>query len=288
MSEDLLNCAVEAAHAGARVLTGSFRREARGLESKGDHDWVSAADRESEEAITAVLRARFPDHQILGEEGGFRGSSKDEFQWIIDPLDGTTNYLQGLPFYCISIACFRAGIPQAAVVYGPERRELFTAVAGRGTFQDGEPVRVSSRPGLAGAFLATGFPFRARGAMGDYLDAFSRIFLEAGSVRRCGAAALDLALTAAGVFDGFWEFRLSPWDTAAGLLLIREAGGVVTNLDGGEEIFTGGNVVAGAPGVHEELLRVLQQGLSEDLIRRRLEGPAPGEPEALAAVGGLS
>lgn len=269
MSTDLLHTAIEAARAGAEVLLASFRREARGLEAKADHDWVSAADRESEAAIAGVLRRRFPDHQVLGEEGGLQGSSEAGYQWIVDPLDGTTNFLQGLPLYCISIACRYQGRTLAAVVYAPERGELFTARRGEGTSHDGAPARVSSRPGLDGAYLATGFPFRARGALPEYLTAFGDVFRRAASIRRCGAAALDLAYTAVGVFDGFWEFRLSPWDTAAGALLIQEAGGRVSNLDGGEDIFDGGNVVAGPLPVHRELLAVLRPTVDEAILNAK-------------------
>ncbi len=272
MSGDLLKSAVEAAYAGAEVLIRNFRQEARDVRAKGDNDWVSAADRESEEAITGLLRSRFPDHQILGEEGGFQGAHDADFQWIIDPLDGTTNFLQGLPFYCISIACRRGSETEAAVVYAPERQEMFTAEKGRGAFQGIERLQVSARTDLRGAFLATGFPHRARGALDDYLQAFGRIFPEAGSIRRCGAAALDLAYTAAGIFDGFWEFRLSPWDTAAGALLILEAGGRVTNLDGGDEIFERGNIVAGSPGVQGRLLEILRQGIDEARLDAKI-GP---------------
>ena len=281
MSGDLLNTAVSAARAGAEVLLRGFRREARDLTAKAEHDWVSAADRESEDAIAGVLRSRYPDHQVLGEEGGLQGAADSGFQWIVDPLDGTTNFLRGLPFYCISIACRQGARTRVAVIYAPERGELFTAEMGGGAFDGGERMQVSSRPGLRGAFLATGFPHQARGALGDYLQAFGRIFRQAASIRRCGAAALDLAYTAAGIFDGFWEFRLSPWDTAAGALLIREAGGRVTNLDGGEEIFAGGNIVAGAPEVHRELLALLRQGVDE----ARLDIKAPPRSSGAAGSG---
>ena len=270
MSEELLNAAVDAAHAGAEVLVRSFRGEARGLEAKAAHDWVSAADRESEAAILGVLRKRFPDHQILAEEGGLEGSPEAGCRWIVDPLDGTRNFLQGLPVFAISIAGQVDGQTRVAVVYDPSRRELFTALRGGGAFRNDSPLRVSSRPDLEDAYLATGFPFRARAALGEYLEVFRRIFSKAGSVRRCGAAALDLAHTAAGIYDGFWEFRLSPWDIAAGALLIEEAGGRVTNLDGGEEIFSGGNVVAGNPGVHRHLLEILRQVVDEDLLGRKM------------------
>ncbi|MCB1034566.1 MAG: inositol monophosphatase [Acidobacteria bacterium] len=274
MFDDLVNAAVEAAHAGAEILSDSFRKEGREVCAKGEHDWVSAADRESEAAIAEELRRRFPDHQVLGEEGGLQGAGVSEFRWIVDPLDGTTNFLRGLPFYAVSIACQMQGRTVAGVVYDPERRELFHAQRGEGAFLDGAPITVSGQAGLDGACLATGFPFRARGALDAYLKTFHDIFLRAGSVRRCGSAALDLAYTAAGTFDGFWEFRLSPWDTAAGALLIEEAGGRVSNLDGGAEIFASGNVVAGNRAVHEELLETLRMTVSEDLLLARDPGGA--------------
>ncbi|MEM9592671.1 MAG: inositol monophosphatase family protein [Acidobacteriota bacterium] len=271
-----LAAAVDAAKAGAEVLRHYFRSADLDVRAKEANDFVTRADHESEERILRVLRGRFPDHRILAEESGRvealdgRGEGGDggaeAVEWIVDPLDGTSNYLHGLPVFCISIGCRRGENLLAGVVYDPIGDELFTASRGGGAHWNGRPVSVSTGPGLAGAFLATGYPFRARGALDLYLDVFREVFQHAGGVRRCGAAALDLAYTAAGVYDGFFEFRLSPWDLAAGVLLVKEAGGRVSDLDGGEGYFQGGNVVAGGPGVHAELLAAVRSRVSEGTL----------------------
>lgn len=249
----LLEVALEAAAAGAAVLRNLFRSASLRVRAKGPHDLVSSADHAAEAAIAGVIRSHFPDAAFLGEEGGRSGRRGGELEWIVDPLDGTNNFLQGLPIFCTSVACCRRGEPVAGVVQEPLSGLVYSAVRGGGAWRDRERLRVSNHPGLAGAFLATGFPFRARGALDLYLATFREVFLEARAVRRCGAAALDLAHTAAGVYDGFFEFRLSPWDIAAGVLLIEEAGGRVSDLDGGRGFFMGGNVVAGGEAVWREL-----------------------------------
>src|SRR6185295_13505966 len=236
------------------------------------NDFVTRADRESEAAIVGLLRERFPDHHVLAEERGIdAGGGASEFEWVIDPLDGTTNFLQGLPVYCISIACRRrSGELLAGVVLDPEGGNRFAAAAGQGATWNGRPMRTSARPSLSGAFLATGYPWRAHPTLDLYLEAFRDIFLEVRAIRRCGAAALDLAYTAAGVYDGFFEFRLSAWDIAAGILLVREAGGVVTDVDGGQGSFVSGNVVAGGSGVQPELLAKIARHATEAGIAERL------------------
>ncbi len=266
--QELVETAIEAARAGAEVLLPYFRASGVEIRTKGSHDLVSQADHESEERIVASILRRYPDHRILAEESG-ASAGESEFEWLIDPLDGTANFLQGLPVFCISVACRRHGQMVAGAVLGPTGDNLFTAARGAGARWNGRTMRVSSRQGLAGAFLATGYPFRARGALDLYLDVFRDTFLEVRSIRRCGAAALDLAYTAAGVYDGFFEFRLSPWDFAAGSLLIEEAGGRITDLDGGDGYFAGGNLIAGPPELHRELLRIVRRHVDEarlDLI----------------------
>jgi myo-inositol-1(or 4)-monophosphatase len=259
----LLEVALKAAGAGAAVLRGLFRSASVRVRAKGPNDLVSSADHAAEAAIAGVIRRHFPDAAFLGEEGGRSGHRDGELEWIVDPLDGTNNFLQGLPIFCTSVACCRRGEPVAGVVQEPLSGAVYSAVRGGGAWRDGEPLRVSSHPGLAGAFLATGFPFRAHGALDLYLASFRDVFLSARAVRRCGAAALDLAHTAAGVYDGFFEFRLSPWDIAAGVLLIEEAGGRVSDLDGGRAFFVGGNVVAGGEGVWRELVPAIAQHATE-------------------------
>jgi myo-inositol-1(or 4)-monophosphatase len=268
MSDELLATAVAAAHAGAEVVTRYFRGADLDVRRKAENDFVTRADRESEAAVLAVIRERFPDHRILAEEGSGAGVGQGDYEWLIDPLDGTTNFLQGLPVYCVSIACRRGDELLAGAIEDPEGRNLFTAVRGGGAFWNDRRMRISPREGLTGAFLATGYPFRALSTLDSYLAIFRDVFRHAKAIRRCGSAALDLAYTAAGVYDGFFEFRLSPWDIGADTLMVREAGGIVTDLDGGGGSFASGNTVAGGPAVHRGLLEIVQRHASEEAIER--------------------
>jgi myo-inositol-1(or 4)-monophosphatase len=268
MHEELLETALAAAQSGADVLKRYFRREGLVVDRKGVNDFVTQADHESEAAVLAEIRRRFPDHRILAEEGSGAGQGGGDFQWLIDPLDGTTNFLQGLPVYCVSVACRRGGELLAAVIHDPEGGNVFSATRGGGAFWNDRPMRVSGQEGLRGAFLATGYPFRALPTLDVYLAIFREVFQQAKAIRRCGSAALDLAYTAAGVYDGFFEFRLSPWDIGAGVLLVREAGGAVSDLDGGERFFEGGNILAGGPAVHAGLRGAVARHASEAEIER--------------------
>jgi myo-inositol-1(or 4)-monophosphatase len=268
MHDELLSTALAAAHAGAEVMARYFRAADLEVRRKAENDFVTRADQESEAAVLAVIRQRFPDHRILAEEGSGAGLGHGEYEWLIDPLDGTTNFLQGLPVYCVSIACRRGDELLAGVIEDPEGGNLFSAARGGGAFWNGRRMRVSDRAGLDGAFLATGFPFRALSTLDVYLSVFRDVFQHAKAIRRCGSAALDQAYTAAGVYDGFFEFRLSPWDLGAGTLMVREAGGVVTDLDGGGGSFVSGNVVAGGPAVHRDLLEIVRRHASEEAIAR--------------------
>jgi myo-inositol-1(or 4)-monophosphatase len=271
MHEELLATAIAAAQAGAEVVTRYFRSAGLDIRRKAENDFVTRADKESEEAIVRTILARHPDHRILAEEGGARAGQGGDYEWVIDPLDGTTNFLQGLPVYCVSVACRRGSTPTdilAGVVHDPPGENVFAAAAGSGATWNGRPMRASSLGGLKGAFLATGYPFRAHPTLDLYLAAFREVFLTGKAIRRCGAAALDLAYTAAGVYDGFFEFRLSPWDIAAGILLVREAGGRATDLDGGEGFFRSGNIVAGGAVVQPELLAAVHRHASEAAIDR--------------------
>ena len=268
MHDELLQTAMAAAKAGADVVGRYFRREGLAVDRKGVNDFVTQADRESETAVLAEIRRRFPDHRILAEEGGGAGEGESDCQWLIDPLDGTTNFMHGLPVYCVSVACRRGSELLAGVIHDPEGGNVFTATRGGGAWWNGRRMRVSSQDGLLGAFLATGYPFRALPTLDAYLAIFREVFQHAKAIRRCGAAALDLAYTAAGVYDGFFEFRLSPWDIGAGVLLIREAGGVVSDLDGGDRFFQGGNILAGGPSLHTALQAAVAKHASEAEIDR--------------------
>ncbi len=274
MYGDLLATAVAAAHAGARVLARYFRAGELEVRAKAENDFVTLADRESEAAVVAEIRRRHPDHHVLAEERGADAGGGSDFEWLVDPLDGTNNFLQGLPIYCLSIACRRGARLVAGSVYEPAGENLFTATLGGGAAWSGRPMRVSASGGLRGAFLATGYPFRAKAALDLYLAGFRDVLLQARAVRRCGAAALDLAYTAAGVYDGFFEFRLSPWDVGAGALLVMEARGTVTDLDGGDLYLWSGNVVAGASGVQRELLACLRRHVDESKLDSLV--PRPG------------
>ncbi len=261
---ELVETALAAARAGAEVLTSYFRSGRLEIGSKGAHDFVTQADRESEAALVAEILRKFPDHRILAEEGTVHEAATSDYEWVIDPLDGTTNFLQGLPVWAVSIACRRGDELLAGVILDPEGKNLFAAARGGGAFWNGQPMRISQRAALPGAFLATGYPFRARAALDLYLEVFRAVFHHARAVRRCGAAALDLAYTAAGVYDGFFELRLSPWDIAAGALLIEQAGGVLSDFDGGPGYMASGNVLAGSPGVHSGLVEAARAcGASE-------------------------
>jgi myo-inositol-1(or 4)-monophosphatase len=269
MRQELLETAIAAARAGSQVLRRYFRDASLEVSRKGKNDFVTQADKESETAVVAEILGRHPGHRILAEEGSAaEAGAGSEYQWLIDPLDGTTNFLQGLPVFCVSVACRRGDELLAAAIDDPEGNNLFTAVRGGGAFWNGKPMRVSGQADLDGAFLATGYPFRALSCLDAYLAIFRDVFLQSKAIRRCGSAALDLAYTAAGVYDGFFEFRLSPWDIGAGILMIEEAGGRVTDLDGGARYFEGGNVVAGGPGVHRDLLEIVRRHASEAELDR--------------------
>jgi myo-inositol-1(or 4)-monophosphatase len=276
MNGPLLETAIAAARAGSAVARPYFRNASLEVSRKGENDFVTQADHESEAAIVAEIHRRFPEHAILAEEGGGSGSPS-EVQWLIDPVDGTTNFLQGLPVWCVSVACRRGGELLAAAIDDPEGGNLFTASRGGGAFWNGRRMSVSSRPGLDGSFLATGYPFRALPTLDVYLGIFRDVFRRSRAIRRCGSAALDLAYTAAGVFDGFFEFRLSPWDVGAGALLIQEAGGVLSDLDGAGRYLESGNVVAGGPAVQRDLLAVVRGHADEALIDRLNPVPPPAE-----------
>ncbi len=263
----LLEAAIEAAAAAGEILVRRWRHLPAGsIEEKKKNDFVTIADRESEDRIVSSIRSHFPADNFLGEEGGARGADQAARTWIVDPLDGTANFIAGFPFWCVSIAVREGAQIVGGVIWDPLREELYSAERGGGAFRNGVRLSVSPRPGLDGAFVATGFPFRSRDRIDLYLALFKAVFLKARGIRRAGSAALDLANVAAGVFDGFFEFQLSPWDIAAGAILIEEAGGTVTDFDGGDRFWERGNIIAGPPGVAAELRAAAAGILREDEI----------------------
>ena len=265
----VVETAIAAARAGGEVLLANWRNLPPGsIAEKVLNDFVTTADRASEKTIVERIREAFPADNFLAEEGGTAGSAgeEDARTWIIDPLDGTSNFIAGFPFWCVSIAAREKGRMTAGVIWDPLRGELFAAERGAGAFRNGERMRVTGRHGLRGAFLGTGFPFRSRDRIDGYLALFRAIFLEARAIRRAGSAALDLAMVAAGVFDGFFEFRLSIWDIAAGSLLIEEAGGELTDFDGGDRHWKRGNVVGGNASVAQAIRDKAKGLFSEEEI----------------------
>jgi myo-inositol-1(or 4)-monophosphatase len=257
---EFLDTVEAAARAGARALMPHWRNlDDCQVSEKALNDLVSAADHDSETAILDEITRRFPAHNVLSEEAGWSGRPGDAPTWIIDPLDGTANFVHGVPQFAISAAVAVEDRVQFGVILDPLKGDVFRAARGHGVWWNGNPCRVSSRPGLGGAMLATGFPFRARHLLKSYLAIFHDVFLRCKAIRRPGAAALDLAYTACGVFDGFFEFRLSPWDIAAGGLMVEEAGGTVTDMDGGPEYLSCGDLLCGPGGIHGELLEIVQR-----------------------------
>ncbi len=262
----MLNIAVKAARRAGGIINRATRNlNIVAFKEKAANDFVSEVDREAEQSIIRTLREAYPDHSILAEESGASGQS--DYQWIIDPLDGTTNFIHGFPQYAVSIALMHKGTITQAVVYDPGRNELFTASRGRGAFVNDQRMRVSKRVNLKSALIGTGFPFRQLEHLEAYLGILRDIMRNTAGIRRAGSAALDLAYVAAGRLDGFWEFGLSPWDMAAGALLITEAGGLVGDLRGEASYLDTGNIVAGTPKVFVPLLQTLSPHLTPALQR---------------------
>jgi myo-inositol-1(or 4)-monophosphatase len=260
----LVNIATRAARqAGILLLRYFDHADALTISSKGANDFVTEVDRKAEQIIIQVIRDAYPNHGILAEESGTQ--SGNDFQWIIDPLDGTTNYLHGFPQFSVSIAVQHKGRLEHGVVYDPLREEIFSASRGSGALLNDRRIRVTKRTGLKGALLGTGFPYRDLAHIDAYLGMLKTLIKDTAGVRRPGSAALDLAYVASGRLDGFWELGLAPWDMAAGALLIREAGGFVTDLSAGENFLDSGNIIGGGLRVHNAILRSIQPFLSEGL-----------------------
>ena len=252
----MLNIAIRAARrAGSLIVRNLDRLSDLDVDLKGRRDYVSNADREAEAVIIEVLRKAYPSHQIMAEESGNSGAS--DHVWIIDPLDGTTNFLHGYPQFAVSIALQVRGELDQAVVYDPNRNELFTASRGVGAQLNNKKIRVSNCRGLEHALLGTGFPVRDESMIDPYLKSFGIFLHQVAGVRRAGAAALDLAYVACGRLDGFWEYGLQPWDIAAGALLVQEAGGLVGAPAAGHDMLRDGNVLAATPKIFNAMREVL-------------------------------
>ena len=262
MSRELLNTAREAAWIGARVLIKLWN-QGHQIENKSKFDFVTEADKASEAAIIEDIKSRYPDHLILAEESagdwGSQSLHTDEVLWVVDPLDGTTNFIHGLPHVAVSVAALQHGQPLAGVVVDVVRKEEFAAIRGQGAFVNSEPMRVSGVTQRSDSLLLTGFPFKNKKILPTYFQLFGELFQEVSDIRRAGSAALDLAYVAAGRAEGFWELGLSPWDVAAGALLITESGGGISDFSGGQGHMGNGQVAAGNPSTHAWLLETCQK-----------------------------
>ncbi len=263
-----LNIAIKAARRAGQIINrASNDLDLLKVTTKQPNDFVTEVDKAAEAVIIETLREAYPSYGILAEESGLsEGKGGDtEYQWIIDPLDGTTNFIHGLPQYAISIALAKGDVIEQAVVFDPNRNELFTASKGAGAFLNERRIRVSRRIKLGDALIGTGFPYRMFDKVDLYLAIFKELAEKTAGQRRPGAASLDLAYVACGRYDGFWEFGLSPWDMAAGALLISEAGGLISDLRGDANYLETGNVIAGTPKVFAPLLKVVQSHLPESI-----------------------
>jgi myo-inositol-1(or 4)-monophosphatase len=264
LNHPMLTIAVKAARRAARIINqAAGNLDVLTIKHKSLNDLVSEVDRASEAAIIETLKQAYPAHAILAEESGASGES--DYVWLIDPLDGTTNYLHGFPQYCVSIALAHKGVLTVGVIYDPTRNDLYVAARGRGAFLNDRRLRVGTREKLIDALVGTGFPFRMFSHIDPYMGMLREFMTKTAGVRRPGSAALDLAAVAAGRMDGFWEIGLSPWDMAAGALMITEAGGLIGDLEGNDGYLRSGNVVAGSPKIFAQMLQAIRPHLTPAL-----------------------
>lgn len=264
--EPMLNIALRAARsAGEIVARATEHLDNLEVIEKSQNDFVTEIDQAAEKEVIYHISKAHPDHGFLGEEGGLQGNTDSDYQWIIDPIDGTTNFVRGIPHFAISIACLHKGQLLHAVVLDPIRREEFTASRGKGAQLNGRRMRVSSQKSLDGSLIGTGIPFKSRSE--EHIPAYTRsleaVAKQTAGIRRAGAASLDLAYVAAGRMDAFWEIGLSQWDIAAGVLLIRESGGLISDFAGGNGFLDSGNIVAGNPKCFKGLLQTVQPFLKD-------------------------
>ncbi len=262
--QPMLNIAVRAARsAGDIILRSSDSIGHLKIDQKGKNDFASEVDRAAEREIINIIKTAYPDHAILAEESGEHQGN--DFVWVIDPLDGTTNFLHGFPQYAVSIALKVKGRLEVGVIYDPLRDELFTAKRGGGAMLNNRRLRVTNQSSMKGALVGTGFPFKTDLHLEAYTGMFKAISMQAAGIRRAGAAALDLAYVAAGRLDGFWEIGIMEWDMAAGILLIKEAGGVVTDFSFNDKYLSSGNVIAGNPKMHQLLYQLIEPHVTLNL-----------------------
>ncbi len=257
-----LHIGVRAARrAGSIIVRNLGRVDASTISRKGANDFVTEVDHQAEAAIIDTIHRAYPSHAVLAEESGLQGT--DEHVWIVDPLDGTTNFMHGFPVFSVSIALQLKGRLELGVVYDPLRQEIFTATRGQGAQLNDRRIRVSSQRGLEGALLGTGFPYRQLKDLDTYLAMFRDLLTRTAGIRRPGSAALDLGYVACGRLDGFWELGLKEWDMAAGALLIQEAGGFVADFSGGDRFLETGNVVTGNPKIFEQVLKTVRTHMGD-------------------------
>ena len=268
MNEQLIRTAVDCVKEGGAVLLDYHTKlQTLQIQSKGRFDYVTEADLAAQEAIVQLIRSRHPDHEILAEEDE-SSSGQNASRWLVDPLDGTTNFIHGFPVFAVSVALEYKDAIVLGAVYDPCRHELFLAQKGNGATLNGSPIQVSNREKVGEALVATAFPWREKTTLAHYLRGFNRVFAKVSDVRRSGSAALDLSYVACGRCDGYWELGLSPWDIAAGHLLVQEAGGYISDFNGGNNHIWIGDVVAGNPSIHTFLLEIIREVFGGNVSKR--------------------
>jgi myo-inositol-1(or 4)-monophosphatase len=260
--EQLLKIALQAVQEAGDLIKSNFQNlQASDIQSKGKNDFVTRVDREAEAVISRILLKEFPRHQILAEESGY-SSRKNKYLWVIDPLDGTTNFIQGIPHFAISLALLANGKVILGLIYDPLSEERFHAIKGQGAFLNNRPMAVSRKKTLRSAFGATGFPFKAPQFLEAYTSTFRDLLSRCQDMRRCGSAALDLAYTACGRYDFFWEAHLLPWDFMAGKLIVEEAGGMASDFQGRELRVRTGSVLAANKALYQKILKIISSNFN--------------------------
>lgn len=260
--QEFKEIALEAAHEAGAIIRENFYKPKK-ISYKGKINLVTDIDKKAEDIIIKIIKKSYPTHNILTEERKLAQDPEQRFRWIVDPLDGTTNYVHGFPFVAVSIALHYNGVPQLGVVYNPILEELFYAEKGQASLKNGSPIAVSSNKDIERAFLATGFPYKMEDEERNNIENFVNVIRRCRGIRRAGSAAIDLCYVACGIFDAFWELGLSPWDTAAGEFIVRQAGGIVTKIDGSTFSVFDKEIVAASGGIHEILLKILQNKKTE-------------------------